>query len=111
LWVVASALGAFSSCAVLGAWLARRFGCVSVALPASVTAALALRAWRDERAQPAPQVQAPDASLLWFNDDEFWPDSDAPRALSQPYTECSSETRIKAGLPVPTDEAPQAKRG
>ena len=110
LWVVASALGAFSSCAVLGAWLARRVGCVSVALPAFVTVALTLRAWRDERAQPAPQIHAPDASLLWFNDDEFWPDSNAPRALSQPYTECSSETRIKAGVPVPTVDAPQAKQ-
>jgi uncharacterized membrane protein YoaK (UPF0700 family) len=111
LWVVASALGAFTSSAVLGAWLARQFGAASVALPTLVTAGLTLRAWRDERAQPSVINEAPEASLLWFSDDEFWPDSDAPRALSQPYTEPSSVTRIKAERVIAVDEVPTAKQG
>jgi hypothetical protein len=81
-----------------------------VVLPTLVTAGLTLRAWRDERAQPAVISQAPEASLLWFTDDEFWPDSDAPRALSQPYTEPSSVTRIKAERIVAVDEVPTAKQ-
>jgi uncharacterized membrane protein YoaK (UPF0700 family) len=109
LWVVAGALSAFSSCAVLGAWLARRFGGVCVMLPTFATAWLTVRAWRDERSQSASLAGTSDASLPWFTDDEFWPDSDAPRALSQPYTECSSVTRLKAGLPVLADEAPLAQ--
>jgi hypothetical protein len=111
LWVVGSALGAFTICAVLGAWLARQFGAASVALPTLVTAGLTLRAWRDERAQPAPVISAgPEASLLWFTDDEFWPDSDARRALSQPYTEPSSVTRIKAERVVAVDEESTAQQ-
>jgi uncharacterized membrane protein YoaK (UPF0700 family) len=110
LWVVGSALGAFTICAVLGAWLARRLGTVSVALPTLVTASLTRRAWREERAQPSAVNEAPEASLLWFSDDEFWPDSDAPRALSQPYTEPSSVTRIKAERVVAVDVPSRAKR-
>ena len=110
LWVVGSALGAFVICAVIGAWLARRFGTASVALPTLVTASLTFRAWREERAQPSIVSEAPEASLLWFTDDEFWPDSDAPRALSQPYTEPSSVTRIKAERVVEVDVPSRAKR-
>lgn len=110
LWIVGSALSAFTSCAVLGAWLAHRFGAISIGLPTLVTAGLTLRAWREERAEreePSVVSEAPEASLLWFTDDEFWPDSDAPRALSQPYTEPSSVTRIKAERVVaPDDELP-----
>jgi uncharacterized membrane protein YoaK (UPF0700 family) len=110
LWVVASALSAFTICAVLGAWLARLFGALSVALPTVVTAALTVRAWREERVQPPVVSEAPEASLLWFTDDEFWPDSDAPRALSQPYTEPSSVTRIKAERVVPVDAPARGRR-
>jgi uncharacterized membrane protein YoaK (UPF0700 family) len=110
LWVVGSALSAFTICALLGAWLARRFGALSVALPTFVTAALTVRAWREERAQPPVVSEAPEASLLWFTDDEFWPDSDAPRALSQPYTEPSSVTRIKAERVVAVDVPSRGRR-
>ena len=108
LWVVGSALGAFAICSVLGAWLARRFGASSIALPTLVTAGLTLRAWREERAQPFAVSEAPEASGLWFTDDEFWPDSDAPRALSQPYTEPSSVTRLKAERVVAVEAEPTA---
>jgi uncharacterized membrane protein YoaK (UPF0700 family) len=106
LWVVGSALSAFAIGALLGAWLARRFGAASIAVPTLVAAGLTLRAWREERAQPLVTSEAPEASLLWFTDDDFWPDSDAPRALSQPYTEPSSVTRIKAERVVAADEEP-----
>ena len=110
LWVVGSALGAFTSCAVLGAWLAHRFGAASIGLPTLVTAGLTRRAWREERAEPSVVSEAPETSLLWFTDDELWPDSDAPRALSQPYTEPSSVTRIKAERPVVLDDERPALR-
>ncbi|HEY5372031.1 MAG TPA: YoaK family protein [Polyangiaceae bacterium] len=108
--VVGSALGAFAICSVLGAWLARRVGASSIALPTLVTAGLTLCAWREERAQPFAVSEAPEASGLWFTDDEFWPDSDAPRALSQPYTEPSSATRIKAERVVAVEDEPTAKQ-
>jgi Protein of unknown function (DUF1275) len=91
---LAGALVAFTSAAVLGAWLSHVAGSLSVALPALVTAALALRAWRADRAQLAAGLGS--ASSPPFTDDEIWPDSLAPQALSQPYTEPESGTRIKA---------------
>jgi uncharacterized membrane protein YoaK (UPF0700 family) len=110
LWVVGCALSAFTSCAVLGAWLARRFGASSIALPALVSACLTLRAWLEERVQPSLNTEAPEEALRWFSDDEFWPDSDAPRALSQPYTEASSVTRIKAERVVAASEKRPAQQ-
>jgi uncharacterized membrane protein YoaK (UPF0700 family) len=100
---VASALLAFVSCGVLGAWLARTYGSLSVLLPTLVTAVLTVRAWRDDRAVTASVAPNID-SLPWFTDDDLWPDSDIPQALSQPYDEPSSATRIKAERVIAPDE-------
>jgi uncharacterized membrane protein YoaK (UPF0700 family) len=100
---VASALFAFAGCASLGASLSRAYGVLSVLLPTLVTFVLTVRAWLDDRPgapNPAPVID----SLPWFTDDDLWPDSDAPQALSQPYDEPSSATHLKAERIIEPDE-------
>jgi uncharacterized membrane protein YoaK (UPF0700 family) len=107
---MASALFAFVACAVLGGWLTRSYGSRSVLLPTLVTLALTVRAWCDDRAGLVADT-ANDDALPWFtDDDDVWPDSDAPRALSQPYTQVSSEVRIKVERVVLPDSAPAPPR-
>jgi uncharacterized membrane protein YoaK (UPF0700 family) len=102
---VSSALIAFTSCAVLGAWLTRAFGSASVILPTLVTAALTVRAWREDRAAPTVPVLEPNPMTEpWFTDDDLWADSEPLQSLSAPYTEPSSATRIKAESVVLPDE-------
>jgi uncharacterized membrane protein YoaK (UPF0700 family) len=106
---VASALFAFGSSAALGSSLARAYGSLSVLLPALVTGALAARNLRRER--PAtPSVVAHADLLPWFTEDELWPDSKTPQALSPPYTEASSGTRIKAERVLASDSEPPLPR-
>jgi uncharacterized membrane protein YoaK (UPF0700 family) len=100
---VSSALFAFTICASLGAWLTRAFGSVSVLLPTLVTAALTVRAWREDRRPPAVLDPNP-LTEPWFTDEDLWPDSEPPQALSPPYTEPNSATRIKAERVVLPDE-------
>jgi uncharacterized membrane protein YoaK (UPF0700 family) len=81
---VASALLAFIACAVLGGFMARYFGSMSVFLPTVLTATLTYRAWREDRRQlallsPALSNMSP-APLPRF---DVWPSSLAPRALSE----------------------------
>jgi uncharacterized membrane protein YoaK (UPF0700 family) len=97
--LVSSAFSAFTICAVLGAGLTRACGSLSVLVPTLVTAALTVRAWHEERVRPAA---VPDilTELPWFDEDELWPDSEAPRALSQPYTQPGSVTRLKVAEKV-----------
>ncbi len=99
---VASSLFVFALSAVLGGWLARLYGSVSVALPTALAAALMLQAWREDiagRASMAPNLSLPGATRpvvvgpgakesLTLN----WP--------SEPYSvDFSSQTRIKAASP------------
>jgi uncharacterized membrane protein YoaK (UPF0700 family) len=100
---VTSALLAFAGCAALGAWLSRACGSLSVLFPALVTGSLTVRAWLDDRTVAASTTPNID-SLPWFTDDDLWPDSDVPQALSQPYHEPASATRIKAERVLAPDE-------
>jgi hypothetical protein len=81
----ASALFAFAACAVLGGFLTRIFGSLSVALPAALTAALTLRAWREER-KPAPASPTGSIAPAALPSFEVWPES----LSSLVATECSS---------------------
>jgi uncharacterized membrane protein YoaK (UPF0700 family) len=81
----ASALFAFAACAVLGGFLTRIFGSLSVALPAALTATLTLRAWREER-KPAPASPTGSIAPAPLPSFEVWPES----LSSLVATECSS---------------------
>ncbi|MES1179483.1 MAG: YoaK family protein [Myxococcales bacterium] len=97
---VAGSLFVFALSAVLGGWLARLYGSVSVALPTALAAALMFQAWSEdiagrmssppepvqEGAAPRPVVVGPGAKESLAQD---WP--------SEPYSiDLASETRIKA---------------
>ena len=105
-----SALLAFATCATLGGWLTRRFGTTSVALPALVTAALAVKAWLEDRTV-ATRVTEPAPSPWFSDDDDIWPDSSESEALAAPYgSELESVTRIKNEPAVSEASIPEAQR-
>lgn len=87
---IGTALGAFVSCAVLAGFLTRLAGTLSVALPATLTLVLTVRAWREDRNRAvasAPPLSAPQATsasvglspapLPTF---DVWPESLLPHA-------------------------------
>lgn len=81
---VAGALAAFVTCAVLGGFLTRFFGSLSVLLPTALTAALTYRAWREDHRllaliAPAAQGMSP-ARLPQF---DVWPESLVQRVASE----------------------------
>ena len=72
-----------------------------------VTATLTVHAWRADRdARAAASNSGEEDTSPWFTEDDLWPDSRTPRALSQPYTELSSEMRIKAERALASEEEP-----
>ena len=99
----ASALFAFVTSAVLGGFLTRFIGSLSVALPTALTAALAFRSWRDERAEPAPFPKLPKH--------DPWRGSIAPTAPAPRVNPDTPETPSGAWLSSntsPTEPADQA---
>ncbi|MET0792264.1 MAG: YoaK family protein [Polyangiaceae bacterium] len=75
---VASALCAFVTCAVMGGFLARFFGSLSVLLPTALTATMTYRAWREDRRQLALSPPASGMSPAPLPRFDVWPDSLAP---------------------------------
>ncbi|MEI9937656.1 MAG: YoaK family protein [Pseudomonadota bacterium] len=100
---VARVLLVFMFSAVLGGWLTRAYGSLSVTLPTMVTAALMIQAWREDFARRAP------ASAAAFEQEALWPDLFSPPRRVKSAAEalacdplldgargdCSSATRIK----------------
>jgi len=79
---VASALIAFIGCAVLGGFLTRVFGSLSVLLPTALTATLTYRAWREDRRPLAASNLLRGIGTAPLPTFEVWPDSLMPRASS-----------------------------
>ena len=107
---VARVLLVFMFSAVLGGWLTRVYGSLSVTLPTLLTAALMVQAWRQDfaRRRPAPIVPAPTPAV---EQEALWPEVFAPSTcvrsaaegvacdplLEAPSGDCASGMRIKAG--------------
>jgi len=115
---VARVLLVFMFSAVLGGWLTRTLGSLSVALPTLVTAALMIQAFREDFARRAP-TKVLLAAAPAFEQEALWPDLFAPPMRVRSATEalacdpllegssrdCSSATRIKAA-PAVAESAP-----
>jgi uncharacterized membrane protein YoaK (UPF0700 family) len=99
---VASALLAFIACAVLGGFMTRFFGSLSVLLPTALTAVLTVRAWQEDRKQLAvslPRKSMAAAPLPTF---DVWPPSLAPRAGNH-YPPPANPSKISpARAPAPS---------
>lgn len=108
---VASALFAFISCAVLGGFLVRYFGSMSVLLPTVLTATLTYRAWREDQRQlallnPTPNSMSP-APLPRF---DVWPDSLAPRTpVEQPALPVAIKDNTAPRVPREVERAPMKR--
>jgi uncharacterized membrane protein YoaK (UPF0700 family) len=93
----ASALLAFIACAVLGGFLTRLFGSLSVVLPAALTATLTFRSWSADHKPRLPssplKILAP-ARLPGF---ETWPEalSSLPSAVSRTSALDTTSTAAK----------------
>jgi uncharacterized membrane protein YoaK (UPF0700 family) len=124
---VASALLVFTLSAGLGAWLTRHVGSISVALPALLTALLAVQAWREDLARRMPAIPAA-AAVPEFDDQALWDelfDRGLPEQPEQrprdglgvnPRTEAahadahfSSETRLKPAVSEIAELAPKPR--
>jgi len=109
----ASALFAFVGCAVLGGFLTRFFGSLSVLLPTVLTATLTVRAFREDRRQLALSVPARSMRPAPLPTFDVWPPSLNPRASTH-YPPPSNPTIInKARGPSPSRpelERPAMKR-
>jgi len=79
---VASALFAFIACAVLGGFMTRFFGSLSVLLPTALTAVLTVRAWREDRKQLASSLLGKSMATAPLPTFDVWPPSLAPQAGS-----------------------------
>ena len=110
---VASALFAFIGCAVLGGFMTRFFGSLSVLLPTALTALLTIRAWREDHRQLALSVAGRSMAAAPLPNFDVWPQSRSPRAPS-PYPPPATATKVlPARLPSPSKpefERPQMKR-
>ena len=110
---VASALLAFIGCAVLGGFMTRFFGSLSVLLPTALTAILTVRAWQEDRrlfalSQPTKNMTA--AKLPTF---DVWPQSLVP-GPSTHYPPPANPTRVSAGRAsspsIPEVDRPPARQ-
>ena len=108
---VASALFAFIGCAVLGGFMTRFFGSLSVLLPTVLTALLTLRAWREDQRQLALALALPRKSIAAAPLPTFdvWPQSLAPRASTHYPPPANSATRILAAR-GPSPSKPEIER-
>ncbi|HYP76464.1 MAG TPA: YoaK family protein [Polyangiaceae bacterium] len=82
---VASALLAFIGCAVLGGFMTRFFGSLSVLLPTTLTAILTVRAWREDQGHLASNITSKSMAAAPLPRFDVWPPSLAPRASSTHY--------------------------
>lgn len=105
---VASALLVFAASAVLGGWLTRLFGSISVALPTALASWLMVQAWKEDVAQRnaqgsamrLPMQRVPARPHVVASCAPERPASDAPlEPCLAESAEYSSETRIKAAEP------------
>jgi len=106
---VASALFAFIACAVLGGFMTRFFGSLSVLLPTVLTATLTFRSWREDHRQLAlsmPGQKGLSAAPLPTFD--VWPQSLAPRAGTH-YPPPANPTRV-APARAPSPSRPELER-
>jgi hypothetical protein len=93
---VASALAAFAFGAVLGGWLTRAHGSISVALPTAVTAALTINAWQKDSRERRAQRRA-----IALRGDTTGPGAPARDTGAEPSCEpFSSEIRLKVATPA-----------
>ncbi|HET7540306.1 MAG TPA: DUF1275 family protein [Polyangiaceae bacterium] len=96
------ALSAFVGCAVLGGFMTRYFGSLSVLAPTLVTALLTVRAFREDRRLRALSLPEKSMAAARVPSFDLWPDSLAPRAPS-PYPPASSATwSLPARSPSPS---------
>jgi len=104
----ASALFAFIGCAVLGGFMTRFFGSLSVLLPTALTALLTARAWHEDRrllaASMPGKIMAP-APLPTF---DVWPQSLAPRAPTH-YPPPGNATKV-LHVRAPSPSKPELER-
>ena len=104
---VGSALFAFIACAVLGGFMTRFFGSLSVLLPTTLTAVLTVRAWREDRRQLALSVPAKSLAAAPLPTFDVWPQSLSPRAGT--HYPPSGPVRI-ASARLPTPSNPELER-
>ena len=109
---VASALFAFIGCAVLGGFMTRFFGSLSVLVPTALTGVLTARAWREDQRQLALGLAGktiPVAPLPRF---DVWPQSLSPRASTHyPPPASARVLHVRAPSPSKPDlERQPAKR-
>ena len=106
---VASALFAFIGCAVLGGFMTRFFGSLSVLLPTLLTGLLTVRAWREDQRQLAlalPRKSIAAAPLPRF---DVWPQSLSPHASTHYPPPAQSAPRILAAR-APSSSRPEIER-
>jgi uncharacterized membrane protein YoaK (UPF0700 family) len=100
---VVSALFAFIGCAILGGFMTRFFGSLSVLLPTALTALLTVRAWREDHRQLALSLPRQSLSAAPLPTFDVWPPSLAPRAGTH-YPPPANSTRVLvARAPSPSN--------
>jgi len=105
---VASALFAFIGCAVLGGFLTRFFGSLSVLLPTALTAVLTVRAWREDQRQLAASMSGKSMAAAPLPTFDVWPQSLAPGAATH-YPPPANPTRVLA-IRAPSPSRPELER-
>ncbi|HYQ43896.1 MAG TPA: YoaK family protein [Polyangiaceae bacterium] len=106
---VSSALFAFIGCAVMGGFLTRFFGSLSVLLPTSVTAWLTLRAWREDQRHLAASLPAKSIAAAPLPTFDVWPASLAPGESTHYPPPATSASRILAAR-APSPSRPELER-
>lgn len=102
---VASALFAFVGCAVLGGFLTRELGSLSVALPTALTAAMTFRSWREDRRLAKISELAGSIGPARLPNFDVWPDSLLPSSVREPeISSPDSMTSLTVAVHVPTKE-------
>jgi len=105
---VASALFAFIACAVLGGFMTRFFGSLSVLLPTALTATLTARAWREDRRQVALSMPSKSMTAAPLPSFDIWPQSLAPGASTH-YPPPSNAIRVSPAR-APSPSKPELER-
>jgi uncharacterized membrane protein YoaK (UPF0700 family) len=105
---VASALFAFIGCAVLGGFMTRFFGSLSVLLPTALTAILTVRAWREDHRQLALNLSGKSLTAARLPTFDVWPQSLAPLPGTH-YPPPANPTRVSA-VRSPSPSKPELDR-